>query len=252
MARILIVDDEPSFCKFLQGILKSYGHEVLTAYTGRDALDAFQQLHPQFTLLDLHMPEMSGLEVLRWIHAVDPRASVMILTAWGSEDLELAARQLGAVDFLSKALSLDTIVRTMEGILHPSKGDEQPSLQADTILLVDDNPETLARYAHALRDNGYELRLARDAFAALQVLDKESPVLVVLDLDMPESLEAEVLHRLRARSYRGGLILLTSRQSRVLTLEATLLGSIDILRKPVQQETLLLAVQVGLMPKRWH
>jgi len=252
MSTVLIVDDEPSFCMFLKGILKSHGHEVLTACTGRDALDAFQQRRPQFTLLDLHMPEMDGLEVLRRIHALDPRASVMILTAWGSEDWELSARQLGAVDFLSKSLSMDTILRTMEGILHPRKGAEPPSLLADTILLVDENPETLARYGHALRNTGYERRLARDAFAALQVLDKENPVLVVLDLDMPESLVVEVLQRLEARNYRGGLILLTSLQSRRLTREATLLRSIDILRKPVQQETLLLAVQVGLMPRLWH
>ncbi len=252
MASILIVDDEPSFCEFLKVILKSHGHDVLTAHTGRDALAVFQQRRPQFTLLDLHMPEMDGLEVLKRIHALDPRASVMILTAWGSEDLALAARQLGAVDFLSKALSLDTIVRTLEGILQPSQGAEPPSLQADSILLVDDNPETLARYAHALRDSGYELRLARDAFAALQVLDKESPALVVLDLDMTESLEVEVLHRLRARNYMGGIILLTSPKSRLLVLDAAQLGAIDILRKPVHQETLRLAVQVGLMPRRWH
>ncbi len=252
MSTVLIVDDEPSFCMFLKGILKSHGHEVLTACTGRDALDAFQQRRPQFTLLDLHMPEMDGLEVLRRIHAMDPRASVMILTAWGSEDWELSARHLGAVDFLSKSLSMDTILRTMEGILHPRKVAELPSLLADTILLVDENPETLARYGHALRNTGYERRLARDAFAALQVLDKENPVLVVLDLDMPESLVVEVLQRLEVRNYRGGLILLTSLQSRRLTREATLLRSIDILRKPVQPETLLLAVQVGLMPRLWH
>lgn len=252
MSTVLIVDDEPSFCEFLKVILKSHGHDVRTACTGRDALDAFQQLRPQFTLLDFHMPEMDGLEVLRRIRALDPRAVVMILTAWGSEDLELAARELGAVDFLSKALSLDSIVRTLESVLHPSKGAEQLSLHADSILLVDDNPETLARNAHALRDSGYELRLARDAFTALQVLDKESPVLVVLDLDMPESREVEVIHRLRTRNYRGGLILLTSRQSRLLVLDAALLGSIDILCKPVQQETLRLAVQVGLMPRRWQ
>src|SRR5436309_1668315 len=168
---------------------------------------------------------------VRRIHALDPRASVMILTAWGAEDVELAARQLGAVDFLSKALSLDTILKTMERILHPSEDAGQPSLQADSILLVDDNPKTRARYAHALRDSGYELRLAPDAFAALQVLEKESPGLVVLDLDMPDRLWGEVLYRLRERNYRGGLILLTSRQSRLLVLEAAHLGSIDVLHK---------------------
>jgi two-component system chemotaxis response regulator CheY len=252
MSKILLVDDEPTFCMFLKGILQSHGHEVFTASGGREALDVFQQQRPQFTLLDLYMPEMGGLEVLARIRAIDPGASVMILTAWGAEDMELTARQLGAVDFLSKTLSMDTIIRTMEGILHPSKGAGQAGLQTDTILLVDDNPQTRARYAHALRGSGYELRLAPDAFAALQVVDKETPGLVVLDLDMQDRLAADVLVQLRARNYRGGLILLTSRQSRYLVLEAAPLGPIDVLHKPVQQEALLLAVQIGLMPRQWH
>src|SRR5437867_12153667 len=101
MATILIVDDEPSFCVFLKGILKSHGHEVRTAFSGRDALDAFQQLRPQFTLLDLYMPEMGGLEVLRRIHALDPRPSVMILAAWVGGQVERRGRKRGQRDFCS-------------------------------------------------------------------------------------------------------------------------------------------------------
>src|SRR5438093_12384841 len=110
MATILIVDDEPSFCVFLKGILKSHGHEVRTACSGRDALDAFQQLRPQFTLLDLYMPAIGGLEVVRRLHPISPRSSVMTLTAGAAEDVELAPRQLGAAGFLSKARSFRTIL----------------------------------------------------------------------------------------------------------------------------------------------
>src|SRR5206468_12001371 len=64
MATILIVDDERVFCDLLQTMLGSHGHEVFTAYNGREALDLFSQHRPQFTLLDLRMPEMNGIEVL--------------------------------------------------------------------------------------------------------------------------------------------------------------------------------------------
>src|SRR2546427_8655084 len=105
MARILVVDDERVFCDLLKTVLGSHGHEVFTAYGGREALDLFSQHRPQFTLLDLRMPEMNGIEVLRRIRTIDASAAVMILTAWGSDALEKQARQLGVTDFLSKTLA---------------------------------------------------------------------------------------------------------------------------------------------------
>jgi len=65
MATILLADDDELFCYLLHGVLCSHGHEVLTAYHGREALKLFHQHHPQITVLDLRMPEMDGLEVLR-------------------------------------------------------------------------------------------------------------------------------------------------------------------------------------------
>src|SRR5207245_2374134 len=63
MAKILLADDEEIFCNLLQGILSSHGHEVLTAYNGREALKLFRQHHPQITVLDIRMPEMHGVSI---------------------------------------------------------------------------------------------------------------------------------------------------------------------------------------------
>ena len=89
MATILVVDDEVVFCELLKTLLKGHGHEVLTANNGRQALELFKQHRPRFTMLDLRMPQMGGLEVLKEIRAIDTKAAVMILTAWGSDALEL-------------------------------------------------------------------------------------------------------------------------------------------------------------------
>src|SRR5207245_3509263 len=106
MAKILVVDDELVFCELLKTLLKSHGHEVLTANDGRQALEVFKRHRPQFTMLDLRMPEMSGLEVLKQIRAMDTKADVMIMTAWGSDGLEMRARKLWVMDFLSNSVSL--------------------------------------------------------------------------------------------------------------------------------------------------
>src|SRR5438128_10769710 len=122
MATILLADDDELFCYLLHGVVCSHGHEVLTAYHGREALKLFHQHHPQITVLDLRMPEMDGLEVLRQIRATDPQAVVMILTAWGPDELELQARPYGAIDFLNKQLTSDSIADMAEfGMREPSK-----------------------------------------------------------------------------------------------------------------------------------
>src|SRR5207237_4801229 len=117
MATILIVDDERVFCDLLKTVLGSHGHEVFTAYNGREALDLFSQHRPQFTLLDLRMPEMNGIEVLRKIRTIDADAAVMILSAWGSDALETQARQLGVADLLSNTHALDNIITSMQRFL---------------------------------------------------------------------------------------------------------------------------------------
>src|SRR5207244_10700851 len=109
MATILLADDDELFCFLLHGVLSSHGHEVLTAYHGREALKLFRQHHPQITVLDLRMPEMDGLEVLRQIRASDLQAVVMILTAWGTDELEQQARRYGAIDFFNKQLMYASI-----------------------------------------------------------------------------------------------------------------------------------------------
>src|SRR3989441_3339886 len=129
MATILVVDDERVLCDLMKTVLENHGHEVLTACNGREALDLFSQHRPQFTLLDLRMPDMSGIEVLRKIRTIDARATVMILTARGSDDLEKQARQLGVTDFLSKTLTLDKIVGSMERFLPPATRMVEPPLQ---------------------------------------------------------------------------------------------------------------------------
>jgi len=129
MATILVVDDERVLCDLMKTVLENHGHEVLTACNGREALDLFSQHRPQFTLLDLHMPDMSGIEVLRKFRTIDARATVMILTARGSDDLEKQARQLGVTDFLSKTLTLDKIVGSMKRLLPPATRVVEPPLQ---------------------------------------------------------------------------------------------------------------------------
>ncbi|TLY32506.1 MAG: response regulator [Nitrospirae bacterium] len=258
MATILVIDDERMVCDLLRAVFSRYGHEVLTAFDGRNGLDLFEQHRPRFTLLDLRMPGMNGIEVLTRIRALDPRAAVIVLTGAGSADLENQARQMGVTDFLSKGLSLEALVGTVERVMQqPVKPPASPSQSTDakkapshsqkagSILVVDDEPpirELLRKYFSS-RD--YQVRVAPDGQQALALVDQKSPDIIVLDVHMPGMNGIEVLKRLRAKNYAGGVIFLTSSQDERLLQEGLELGSVDILGKPVDLERLELTIQLG-------
>lgn len=254
MSKILIVDDERVFCDLLKALMKSHGHEVFTAYSGKEALEQFQQNRPHFTLLDLHMPEMDGIETLRQIRAIDQKAAVMILTAWGTDDLEQQARQLGVTDFLSKAISLDAIVASMDRGLKPPEqapaaGKTAPPgiPETDAVFLVEGNADARNTFVRVLGQHGIVVREAKDGPTLLSMLEKERPPLIVLDMDLSGMKGLDVLRKMHEKNYTGGIIIMTAGQSEKLLKEALSLGSIDILGKPVDPERLMLAIQVGLV-----
>ncbi len=261
MSTILVVDDERLICDLLRSVLAGHGHEVLMAMNGREGLELFKKHRPRFTLLDLRMPEMNGIEVLKQIRAIDPQAAVLILTAWGSDALEKQARQLGVVDFLSKGLSLDVLVDAMERTLQQSAQAASPAQAAapvgapqaapvatgdeDFILVVDDEPQIRDLLKRFLSLRGYKVRVASDGQQALTMVEQETPQLIVLDVYMPGINGVEVLRQLRRRKFTGGVILLTGSQDDKLLQEALDLGSVDVMGKPVDLERLALAIQVG-------
>jgi DNA-binding response OmpR family regulator len=255
MAKILIVDDEPSFCELVKTLLKSHGHEALTAYNGHDALESFMQCRPQFTLLDLRMPEMDGLEVLKKIRAIDPKAAVMILTAWGTDEMEQQARRLGATDFLSKAISIETILGSLErGLKPPSQAPAaearaaQPGIpDTASIFLVEGKADVRNAFVQFLGQHGIAVQAAKDGPDVLSMLDKERPKLIVLDMDVSGMKGVDVLRKMREKHYTRGIIMMTAGQQGSLIREAWHMGLVDILGKPVDPERLMLAIQVGLV-----
>lgn len=117
MARMLVIDDEESIRKVLYTVLKRKGHEVFVAENGQKGIDIFGRTRPLITILDFHLLDLNGLEVLHRLRAIDPDACVIILTGQGTEEEEAKAFTLGATDFLRKGFSLfefgEALRRTM-------------------------------------------------------------------------------------------------------------------------------------------
>ena len=102
--KILIIDDEETNVRVLSISLRSDGFRVVTAYSGEEGLEVFQQEAPELVLTDIKMPGMDGIEVLQKIKAMDPDAEVIIITGHGDIDNAIEALKFGASDFINKPI----------------------------------------------------------------------------------------------------------------------------------------------------
>jgi two-component system, OmpR family, alkaline phosphatase synthesis response regulator PhoP len=106
---ILIVDDEKNIRLTMRQSLELLGTPVETAINGEEALDILKQDRFGIVFLDLKMPGIDGMEVLRWIKDNRPKTRVIIITAHGTIDTAVEAMKLGAVDFIQKPFTPDEI-----------------------------------------------------------------------------------------------------------------------------------------------
>jgi len=117
MARtILVVDDEPTLRETLAEALDADGFRVLTAADGREALSRFREHQPDLVVLDLMLPELSGIEVCRIIRA-ESGVPIVMLTAKSSELDKVVGLELGADDYVTKPFSLRELTARIRALL---------------------------------------------------------------------------------------------------------------------------------------
>lgn len=120
MAKILVIDDEPNVRTLLEMRLRHQGYEVLIADNGRKGLQLYRQEHPDVIVLDLRMPELDGVTVLKEIRCVDLKQPVIILTGDMTPSMERQVRALGVSDFIVKGSSMNLLMDTLKSLLKAS------------------------------------------------------------------------------------------------------------------------------------
>jgi CheY-like chemotaxis protein len=137
MARILMVDDENNIRMMVRLALQHVGHTVDTASDGPDGLEKYGDgTGYDLVLLDQRMPGMEGLEVLREMRRRDPRARIVMATAFGTIDLAVEAMKLGATDFLRKPFTAEVLRGVVQSALTeplPAKASSGVTFGATTI-----------------------------------------------------------------------------------------------------------------------
>jgi two-component system response regulator RegA len=107
---LLLVDDDPVFCQVLSRALGDRGFAVETAHDGATALRRIDAAPPEFAVIDLRLPDMSGLKLVEKLREVDPNTNIVVLTGYGSIATAVDAIKRGATYYLSKPTNADHVV----------------------------------------------------------------------------------------------------------------------------------------------
>lgn len=121
---LLAVDDEPAVRDLLRDVLRPVGYRVLCADTGAKALAQMRRERVDLVILDLGMPDMTGIQVLRRIRRLPRPPVVVVLTGFGDLDSVREVMRLGAYDYLTKPCDLECLGRVIEEALEPAPGCE--------------------------------------------------------------------------------------------------------------------------------
>src|SRR5947209_12054014 len=109
MPKLLVVDDEPGVCYSIKRVFSGEGIEVVTAPTAAAGLEAVQRCQPDVVILDLQLPDRSGLDLFAQLHALDPKRPVLFITAHGTTDTAIEAMKRGAFDYLVKPVDVERL-----------------------------------------------------------------------------------------------------------------------------------------------
>jgi nitrogen regulation protein NR(I) len=128
MAKLLLVDDEPNVLYSLKIGLRSNELEVITASSGREAIQRARAEQPDTVVLDVRLPDMNGLDVFDQIRQLDPKLPVVIITAFAATDTAIEAMKRGAFEYLLKPVDLHHIREVVERALELRRMQNVPTI----------------------------------------------------------------------------------------------------------------------------
>lgn len=260
--RVLLVDDDQAFRAALRRSLVTHGYEVSEAATGVEALAIMQDHVPDAVILDINMPGLGGMDVLRRIRLQEKTRHLPVILLTGDDDVGACVDgfETGADDFARKPASGSELAARIEsairrrkiswrvesliGVVKPGEEDRPP-----LAVLVEDDPTHALFLAHILRAAGFETDVETTVAGFRSLLQERTPDLIILDVQLPDGNGLDLLGEIRGRDNMRDVPIITISGYAVAETRARALmeGAEEFLEKPIPAAALQARVTA-----RWH
>ncbi len=163
-AKVLVVDDEPNITELVAMALRYEGFNVKTAATGRGAITAVSQFEPALVILDVMLPDIDGMEVLRRLNSTGHKVPIIFLTARDATEDKVHGLTIGGDDYMTKPFSIEELMARVRVVLrrHGAKDSENGRLTLADLELDDE--------AHEVRRAGQVIALTTTEYRLLRYL----------------------------------------------------------------------------------
>ncbi len=228
-ARVLIVDDEANMLKTLSDILRDDGYDVSTAATGEEAIELCLRERFDIVLMDVRMPGIDGVEAFRQIRRHQEGVRVILMSAYGLDELKRAALDEGAIAFLSKPLDVQQTVKLIDEV-------------KDTAILVVEQDESIsAPLQRALKEQGYRVTVTASPHDALELVEQIRFDLIFVDVNLPAMNGLELYLAIKKITPRAVAIMITGMEEEFerLAQEAVRRNAYTIVKKPLEVDHVL-------------
>jgi two-component system, OmpR family, KDP operon response regulator KdpE len=162
--RILVIEDEVGLARALRRGLTTQGYEVLMAHTGEEALKLIEQQHPALLLLDLGLPDMSGLDVCKQVRTQSEVLPIIVLSVRTKEREKVQVLDLGADDYIAKPFGMDEVLARIRVALRHAGHLKR---QTEEVLTIGSLQVDFAQ--HLVTVNGQEVALTPTEYDLLKI-----------------------------------------------------------------------------------
>ena len=198
---VLIIDDERGFVDMLRSTLHYRGYETVTAYDGREGLEVLSRQKPDYIILDLNMPRMSGLEFLNQAMAGTGKMDVPTLVVTARDDLREVFKDLDVKGFISKPAKLEEIVDQVERILvrqaEPAQDHSKIVKTEWKVLWADDDDDFMLESKPMFESAGYMVDHHTTGIGLLGSAMRRRPDIVFMKLGLKDMSGDEVAYEFR-------------------------------------------------------
>ena len=229
---ILVVDDLRSMRLAMGAILEDKGHNAVTVENGYQAIEAVRKSHFDVIFMDIKMPGINGVQTFREIKKIDPKAAVVMMTAYSVKDLVREALEEGAYTIVYKPFDIDRIVAIIEELLK------------DVLILVVDEQFADREALNAiLEDKGYRVATARDGAEAIEMVRSQHYDIIFLDVSLPDMDGVETFEQVKKIDPKATVIMMSGYTEEELVSRAVSKGAYACIYKPFDVKKVIALVE---------